>query len=191
MISNNQTNAPRQPGFTLIELLIVIVVIAVLAAISTVAYNGIQNRAHLNKVTTSVNATIKLLEMYRTEHGEYPDSQGKYYCIGTVSNFPENAPFDAGACNYWNGGDSYFARVNSDFNNELLQYASSVPDGGVPTAAEGPDGYSQRGLFYFRNNFSGEAYLTYGIAGDRDCHIGEKRNWYVGMTTCEVILDSE
>jgi len=33
-------------GFTIVELLIVIVVIAILAAITIVAYNGIQNRAH-------------------------------------------------------------------------------------------------------------------------------------------------
>lgn len=35
----------RQHGFTIVELLIVVVVIAILATISTIAYNGIQQRA--------------------------------------------------------------------------------------------------------------------------------------------------
>jgi prepilin-type N-terminal cleavage/methylation domain-containing protein len=58
-------------GFTIVELLIVIVVIAILAAISVVAYNGVQKRAHDAHRVADVDAVKKFLEMYRIENGHY------------------------------------------------------------------------------------------------------------------------
>lgn len=46
-----------QKGFTIVELLIVIVVIGILAAITTVAYNNVQERARV----ASANADLALL----------------------------------------------------------------------------------------------------------------------------------
>ena len=61
-----------QKGFTIVELLIVIVVIGILAAITIVAYNGIQGRAHDTTVQSDLrNLYNKSLAFYATE-GYYP-----------------------------------------------------------------------------------------------------------------------
>lgn len=62
----------QQKGFTIVELLIVIVVIAILAAITTVAYNGMQQRARDTDRTSDVMAIQKALELYRVDNGVYP-----------------------------------------------------------------------------------------------------------------------
>lgn len=58
-------------GFTLVELLIVIVVIAILAAISAVAYNGIQNRAHDTAVKADLAVLQKKLMLFTASTDKY------------------------------------------------------------------------------------------------------------------------
>lgn len=65
-------------GFTIVELLIVIVIIAVLAAITIVAYNGIQNRAHDSTVHSDASAMAKKLEMMKVDMGRYPVSVAEF-----------------------------------------------------------------------------------------------------------------
>ena len=62
----------KQKGFTIVELLIVIVVIAILAAITIVAYNGVQARAHDSKREADGNGIKKALEVYRVANNRYP-----------------------------------------------------------------------------------------------------------------------
>ncbi len=78
------TKTDRRSGFTIVELLIVIVVIGILAAISTVAYNGIKERA-ANSATVSgaVNAQ-KILNFYMNQEGSYATTTTNY-CL-TVDN---------------------------------------------------------------------------------------------------------
>ena len=59
-------------GFTIVELLIVIVVIAVLAVITIVAFNGIQERARVSSVTSSLNQATHKLELYVVDNVSYP-----------------------------------------------------------------------------------------------------------------------
>jgi len=62
----------KQKGFTIVELLIVIVVIGVLAAITTVAYNGIQNRAKVSKSSADLKAISSALTQYYYANNKYP-----------------------------------------------------------------------------------------------------------------------
>lgn len=59
-------------GFTIVELLIVIVVIAILAAITIVAFNGIQAKAHDAAVRSDLSALAKKLQIYKIDNGNYP-----------------------------------------------------------------------------------------------------------------------
>ncbi|WP_425474905.1 type II secretion system protein [Nocardioides cheoyonin] len=56
-------------GFTLVELLIVIVVIAILAAISLVAYNGIQDRAHDAAIRSDLANFREAIQVHMLEVG--------------------------------------------------------------------------------------------------------------------------
>ena len=62
----------KNKGFTIVELLIVIVIIGILAAISSVAFNGIQSRAHTSAVQQDLSAFSKKIEFFYIDNGRYP-----------------------------------------------------------------------------------------------------------------------
>ena len=98
-------------GFTVVELLIVIVVIAILAAISTVAYNGIQKRAYDSIRQSNMETIAKALEMYYTDHGEYPTitQTGAGLAPGVANSHPAYK-------NTWN-----------DLASSLKPYVDNIP----------------------------------------------------------------
>ena len=63
----------KQKGFTIVELLIVIVVIGILAAITIVAYNGIQNRAHDTSIQNDLRNYATKVREYQAIYGTLPD----------------------------------------------------------------------------------------------------------------------
>src|SRR5690606_33000025 len=136
-------------GFTIVELLIVIVVIAILATITVVSYTGIQARAGNVNRFTQVRQWDKLIQMYRAQHGSYPDVPDGSYCLST--SFPNDHCRE-----YWEGrvtDMSYHANSpdNIAFLDALWTFSSSLPTvnpSPVRSALVGPwlyywgDGYS-------------------------------------------------
>ena len=61
-------------AFTIVELLIVIAVIGILVTISTVAYNGIQQKAREASLLSDLDNSLSILEHDLSANGVYPDT---------------------------------------------------------------------------------------------------------------------
>ena len=124
----------KQKGFTIVELLIVIVVIGILAAITIVAFNGVQDRSRFAKSQSDLGGMKKLLELYKADNGNYPNT----IVTGSRTWFFSS---NSGA----NGGDGFIPGIvptyapklprptagayiyNSDGNEYKLMRYASIP----------------------------------------------------------------
>lgn len=123
-------------GFTIVEVIVVTVVISILATITVVAYNGMQDRAYMSQLRSTVETYTKVLKMYRVDHGEFPNYGNTWgTCLGKVSDYPAENGFPAGACTYETNGN--YTNIASDaFYNSLSGYLKSpLPSGKIRTAA--------------------------------------------------------
>ena len=94
----------KQRGFTIVELLIVIVVIGILAAISTVAYNGISQRATVASLQSDLTTALKKLDLYQYNNSGYP---------ATISDCP--TPSSMNVCLVPSKGNTFTTyQVNND-----------------------------------------------------------------------------
>ena len=107
-------------GFTIVELLIVIVVIAILAALSVVGYTNIQQRVKNTTKVSTVQQSIRLLQLYRANNDDYPQDPGNDFCL-TVDNICTNY---AGTPNPAN---------NTALMNSLREYGTPIAQSGDST----------------------------------------------------------
>jgi prepilin-type N-terminal cleavage/methylation domain-containing protein len=107
-------------GFTIVELLIVIVVIAILAALSVVGYTNIQQRVKNTTKVSTVQQSIRLLQLYRANNDDYPQGPGNDFCL-TVDNICTNY---AGTPNPAN---------NTALMNSLREYGTPIAQSGDST----------------------------------------------------------
>ncbi len=147
----------RLAGFTLVELLIVIVVIAILAAISVVAYNGIQTRAHNTVLQSDLRNASTQLELDNATDGIYP--------LGPT--VPANLKTSANnAFQYTSDGTSYCITVTSSTSGTNTYHIDSANGGTIQEGAcaghiasggSGPSNWSM---------LAGGDYFTCGIKDD-------------------------
>lgn len=157
-------------GFTLVELLIVIVVIAILAAISIVAYNGIQERAHASKAAAAASTYAKAIKMYITEGGVLAPNVRT--CLGSQSQYPATGNFLAGECyveteNGSRWGPGFRVEHDSALATKFDAYLSTLPDVDFPAVNyryNNGIGYDTRGIFY-----NGSNRVVYILNGEKDC----------------------
>lgn len=126
-------------GFTIVELLIVIVVIAILAAITIVAYNGIQNRAHDTAVQNDLRQLgVKINQYYVENTDTLPAANsGGLGSLGMkLSKNSYGSHYVYNSNNYnvvycWNSTPGLFALVANSKSGKTFVFR----DGGVKQAS--------------------------------------------------------
>jgi len=124
-----QRNAQYKRGFTVVELLIVVVVIAILAVVTTVAYNGIQQRAVNVQNEAEASQAVRLLKSYYALNGSYPSTNGApSVCIG--AGFANYTGDPNGDC--WDTLGSHYKSVDPAFNSALATVGAMNNDSKAP-----------------------------------------------------------
>jgi len=109
-----------QAGFTLVELLIVIVVIAILAAITVIAYNGIQTKAHTTVLMSDLNTASEILANDNAYNGAYP-------LTAAEANGNKGLPASPGTSyTYTSDGKTYCLTATSTYSGVSSYYISST-----------------------------------------------------------------
>lgn len=202
-------------GFTIVELLIVIVVIGILAAITTVAYNGIQQKAQNAKLLSAFDTYEKALRIYKAQNGTYPDVPRGFHCLG--SGYATTELFEENECGSMrvNGAAGLSIRTFYDtnpgalrINDALATVISSPPNLNTPAFSESltQDGETIqeafRGIIYARFDaegistglVDGDYGIAYFIKNDQTCGRGIKKTTPLGSggqtaTVCSLALD--
>lgn len=144
-------------GFTLLELLVVIAIIGILAAIILVNLSDSRKKAENAREIAQVEEYMKAIELYKAEHGLYPEAGGGDFCIG---EYPASS-WGAGRC----GG------INTPTVASL-----DVLEPYMPTRPEGMrldfNGQPHRGEIYTAK-CAGEGYrIRYFLHGVASCAAG-------------------
>ena len=73
MLSHKMRSVRGPKGFTLIELLIVVTLLGILAAIVIPQFSSASDEANANALKTDLRQIRQQIEIYRQEHGAYPE----------------------------------------------------------------------------------------------------------------------
>jgi prepilin-type N-terminal cleavage/methylation domain-containing protein len=106
IIYTSPSDKNKQVGFTIVELLIVIVVIGILAAITIVAYNGVQNRAHDATVQNDLRNLSTRVELFNVDNNKYPGGTTDLATLGVKLNKNTYATAPASQINFIYCSDS-------------------------------------------------------------------------------------
>lgn len=121
----------KQKGFTLVELLIVVIVIAILAAITVVAYNGVQNRAHDSSIKNDLRNIAQAILQYKVLSGSLPKGSADMSAVEglKVSGSAYGHAFEGGGHTYnlvycWpnSAHPESFALVASSKSGNVFEY---------------------------------------------------------------------
>lgn len=76
----------NKKGFTLIELLVVIAIIGVLSTLAVVALGSARQKANDAKRLSDVKQIQTALELYYTDHNQYPTTTAAYVNLGDATH---------------------------------------------------------------------------------------------------------
>ncbi len=108
--SKTADQADEQRGFTIVELLIVIVIIGILAGITILAYNGIQQKAHVAALQSDLSSAASTLEIANAQNNAYPAdlaSAGLKASPGTTYQYTHSGTWNSYCLTGTNSGASY------------------------------------------------------------------------------------
>lgn len=137
----------KQSGFTIVELLIVIVIIGILAAITVVAYNGIQGRAHDVAVQSDVRKIGQALQHYVAVNNSLPTSEAALKTLFDSSEVKGKVARNS----YDITAPAYTAGNDTQSRNLLI----CVSGGTSSTLKFGVGALSKSGSVYFYTSASG------------------------------------
>lgn len=137
-------------GFTLIELLVVISLIALTASLVFASLKTARDRATASGITSQIRQYIIALELYRDDHGQYPDivnPGGSGSCLGTG--------YPGGKCGWLTTTSA--ALEDPILNNLIAPYISSNHSFNFGTVSwDSEYGYwDWRGAYYFCSQIAG------------------------------------
>lgn len=130
-VMNTFNYRSKKSGFTIVELLIVIVVIGILAAITIVAFNGVQARANISSINSSLGQVNKAIKAYEAINGTYPSTGGSWVLQGNVTKdtfIPGLVPDVVASlprAAQWAGTPTFYYRSNGTDYKLLYLYASA------------------------------------------------------------------
>lgn len=108
-------------GFTLVELLIAVAIVAVLVAIAVPSYQHYRDRVAVAQAKSDVVAIATLIDLYRTDNREFPNSLADINMAGKLD--PWNHPYKylnlnpvAHGMNGKVRKDKNLVPINSDFD---------------------------------------------------------------------------
>ena len=78
-------------GFTLVELLIAIAIVAVLGVVGVPSYQHYRDRVAVAQAESDIVAIATLIDLYRTDNREFPDSLAEINMAGKLD--PWNHPY--------------------------------------------------------------------------------------------------
>lgn len=149
-------------GFTIVELLIVIVVIGILATIVIVAYNGIQQRAHVAVLNSDLSGAITTLGIANAKNGTYPAdlvSAGLKASPGTTYQYTYTSSTNSYCITATGSGVAYMASPAAPSPTLGVCPGHTAPGGGggggggaVPTIVAGSGSPSANAANYGNNS---------------------------------------
>ena len=172
-LQNNSSNR----GFTIVELLIVIVVIGILAAITIVAFNGIQNRAHDTAVQSDLASIGKKIQAFQALNGRWPQGATD---LGTMDLKVSKAAYSQG----FNNGTSMYNFVYcwpSAANPDTFALVAISKSGAV---IENRNGKVQKVNYILNGSITGCA--SAGVTLDN----GSTRDWFYASDAWETYIRS-
>ena len=140
----------RERGFTLIEMMIVVAIIAILVAILVPNFMRARAQAQTAACEANLKEIATALELYQTDHEEYPDTSGATDATATDPNlgsYLRQTPIDPvnpsgfyqyQVANYSSGNASYtiicpgshdpatLSAIGGSSGAEHIQYSSST-----------------------------------------------------------------